>query len=171
MLGSNYKVDMRDLVKRLGRERIIAVHGAISLLLIFITVIVCHFCNFIPEEGGITSAAICASIILFFTMVSVLGKEGIEGLFYALVGSFMAWLVLTLLGSRLAFDPSINNYFLASAVLSIVLSISGILYAMPENLNLKGEKSIMKRILIWLLSTTFSVIVNFIIIYWVPRMI
>ncbi|MEM1515145.1 MAG: hypothetical protein QXT26_03920 [Thermoproteota archaeon] len=162
---------MRGLIRKLGGEKIFVVQGIISLLLLLITIMVCYFSNAIPEEGGITSAALCTSIVLFFTIISALGKEGIEGFFYALVGSFMAWLALTLLGSRLAFDPNISSYFLASMILSIILSLSGNLYTIPENLNIKWREIEMRKSLIWFLSTIFAIAVNFAIIYWIPRLI
>lgn len=162
---------MVNLIRRLGEERVFVIQGVVSLLLLLITIIICSFSSLLPEEEGIISAASCTTVVLFFVIISVLGKEGIEGFFYALVGSFIAWLALTLLGSRLAFDPEIGNYLIASTALSITLSLSGILYAMPENLNSKGGKISLKNILIWLLSTIFAVIVNFTIIYWVPKII
>ncbi|MEM2370281.1 MAG: hypothetical protein QXH51_05175 [Candidatus Bathyarchaeia archaeon] len=162
---------MMNIMRRLSEERVFVVQGVVSLFLLLITIIICSFSNLVPEEEGIISAASCTSVVLFFVIISVIGKEGIEGFFYALVGSFIAWLALTLLGSRLAFDPEISNYLLASIALSITLSLSGILYAMPEKLNSKGDKISLKKILVWLLSTVFTVIVNFAIIYWVPKII
>lgn len=165
-----YEKIMKNLMKRLGGEKIFIVQGVISLLLLLITIVVCFFSNYVPEEKGITSAAICTSIVLFFSIISALNKEGAEGIFYAVVGSFMAWLAITLLGSRLAFDPNISSYFLASIVLSIILSLSGILYVTPENLDLR-ERKINKKTLIWFSSTIFAIAVNFAILYWLPRMV
>ncbi|MEM2560363.1 MAG: hypothetical protein QXD53_06215 [Candidatus Bathyarchaeia archaeon] len=159
------------MMKRLGEEKVFIVQGAISLLFLLITIIVCFFSNYVPEEEGITSAVICTSIVLFFSIISVLGKEGVEGFFYALVGAFMAWLALTLIGSRLAFDPNISNYSLASIVLSIILSLSGVLCVMPENVNLKEVRINAKRLLIWFSSIIFAITVNFAIIYWLPKMV
>ncbi|MBS7605018.1 MAG: hypothetical protein QXR84_00290 [Candidatus Bathyarchaeia archaeon] len=155
----------------LGEEKVFVVEGAVSLLLLLITIIVCLFSGYVPEEKGVISASICASIVLFFSMISVLGKEGVEGFFYALVGSFMAWLALTLIGSRLAFDPNIGSYFLSSLVLSIILSLSGILYMLPENLSIiKGDISL-KKTLTWFSSIVFTTAVNFMIIYWLPKIV
>ncbi|MEM2454815.1 MAG: hypothetical protein QXL85_01505 [Candidatus Bathyarchaeia archaeon] len=162
---------MRDLMRGLGEEKIFVVQGVVSLLLLLITIIFCHFSSYPPEEEGVISAAICTSIVLFFSIISVLGKEGIEGCFYALVGSFMAWSALTLIGSRLAFDPNIGSYFLSSMILSIILSLSGIIYMMPENPTIKKGGINLKKTLIWFFSTIFTIAVNFAIIYWLPSMV
>lgn len=156
-------------MKRLGGEKIFVTQGLISLLLLLITTIVCSFSYLIPEEEGIISAALCTSIVLFFVIISVLGREGIEGLLYALIGSFMAYITLTLLGSRLAFDPSISSYFIASITLSTILSLSGTLYVMPESIG--SKKIYVKKVIMWILSIIFATTVNFTIIYWVPKII
>lgn len=162
---------MINLIRRLSEERVFVIQGVIVLFLLIITVAVCFLISVPPEEEGIISAALCTSAVLFFVIISVLGKEGIEGIFYALIGSFIAWLALMLLGYRLTFDPNINNYLLASMVLAIILSLSGILYAMPEKLDLKAGRVSLKKISIWILSIIFAILVNFAIIYWVPKII
>lgn len=159
------------MMKRLSEERVFVVHGVIALFLLLITVIICSLSSLPPEEKGIISAAFCTSAVLFFVILSVLGKEGVEGFFYALVGAFIAWLALVLLGYRLTFDPKISNYLLASIILATTLSLNGILYAMPEKLYLKADKNNIKRILVWILSTIFAILMNFTIIYWVPKII
>ncbi|MEM1883551.1 MAG: hypothetical protein QXE14_03005 [Candidatus Bathyarchaeia archaeon] len=156
-------------MKRLGEEKIFMIQGLISLLLLLITIVVCSFSHLIPEEEGIISAALCISIVLFFVIMSVLSREGIEGLLYALIGSFIAYIALTLLGSRLAFDPSISSYLLASITLSAILSLSGTLYVMPKSLG--SKKIYMKRVAMWIFSIMFAIAVNFMIIYWVPKMV
>lgn len=171
MPGLSYEVIMMRLMERLGEERAFVVQGIVSLLLLLITVVVCLFTGLAPEEEGIISAASCTSIVLFFTIIATLGKEGVEGLFYALVGSFAAWVTLTVAGSRLAFDPGINNYALASMILSIALSFSGLLYAAPEKLSSELVGKNIKRALIWFASTVFAILVNFAIIYLIPKII
>jgi len=162
------KMRMMELLDRFGGEKIFVVQGGASLLLLVVTVIVCFINAHVPEESGVLSAAICIAVAVFAYLISTLSKEGAEGVFFAIIGSFISGLAATLIGSRLAFDPDIKSYFLASIALSLILSFSCILYAMPENISLKYRVKA-KEILVWLCSTIMAVLVNFAIIYWLPK--
>lgn len=160
---------MKNLLKRFSGERIFVVEGAVSLLLFVITIVICSLSESLPEENGIISASICVAIIMFVSIASALRKEGAEGFFFALIGSFIAGLATTMIGARLAFDPSIKSYLLSSLTLSIFLSLSGTLFTIPENI--REYKPKLKDALVWAASIMLATFVNFAVIYWLPKMI
>ncbi|MEM2027014.1 MAG: hypothetical protein QW341_05150 [Candidatus Bathyarchaeia archaeon] len=160
---------MEKWFERLRGERAFIVHGFTSLLLLLITIIVCSLSRKIPEENGIIAAAICTSIIVFINMVLTLAKEGAEGIFFAFVGSFIVGVAVVVAGSRLAFDPDISSYFLASMALSSIISVSSNLRLIPEKFELARIK--LKDIGFCIFMTLLAVLVNFAIIYWVPKVI
>lgn len=160
---------MEGWFKKLKGERAFIMQGTTSLLLLLTTILVCSVSGRLPEENGIVSAAICTAIIVFINIALTLSREGVEGIFFAFVGSFMAGVAVVVAGSRLAFDPSINSYFLASLALSSVLSISGNLYLIPERFNFSRIK--WRGLGFWILLTLVAVIANFVIMYWVPKMV
>lgn len=160
---------MERLFEKLKGERIFLMQGFSSLLLLLVTVLFCSTSKGIPEENGIIAATISISIIIFVNAVLALAKEGIEGVFFAFIGSFMAGVAIAVAGARLAFDPSIGSYFLASLVLASILSLSSSLYVIPEKfgtsrIRLKGLACLIFILLL-------AVLVNFTIIYWVPKIV
>jgi len=165
MLGGK----MITLLSRLKNEKIILTQFFTSLLLLVVTVAFCSLVGGPPEEKGVMSASISISLIIFMTIISFHGKEGVERILLAILGSFMVGFAAALAGSRLAFDPNIRNYFLASLVLSLGLSLSCVLYAMPENPNLNKVR--LRGVIMWVYVTALAVLVNFIIIYWLPTYI
>lgn len=160
---------MRRLLRGLGGERLFVVLGGSTLLLLIVTVIVCSLSRSLPEESGVASASISISIVMFISISSVLRREGAEGLLFALIGSFLSGLAAFMVGARFAFDPGLRSYLLSSLILSIFLSLSSILYVMPENP--RERKPRLKSALIWAASTLLAVLANFAIIYWLPRLI
>lgn len=157
---------MGSLLRRFSGERIIIVQSIASLLLLLVTTIVCLLRGSTPEENGVVSASICIAVVMFVAISSSLRKEGIEGLFFAIIGSFIAGLAASIVGARLAFDPEIGSYLLSSLTLSIFLSLGSVLYVMPED-----AKERERNILILIGSTLMTILVNFAIIYWLPRLI
>jgi uncharacterized membrane protein len=157
---------MVTLLTRLKNEKIILAQFFTSLLLLIVTIAFCSLIKGPPEEKGVMSASVSISLIIFVTTILFHRKEGVERVLLAILGSFMAGFAAALAGSRLAFDPNIRNYFLASLVLSLGLSLSCILYVMPENPNL--EKIKLESAMIWICATALAALVNFIIIYWLP---
>ncbi|MEM2341363.1 MAG: hypothetical protein QXX94_04525 [Candidatus Bathyarchaeia archaeon] len=160
---------MNKWLSKLRNEKIVFTQFLASLLLILITITSCFLGKGVPEEEGIVSAAISISFVIFMAVMSFRKIEPAERILFAFLGSFMAGFAATLAGSRLAFDPSIRSYFLASLALSFGLSFSCILYAMPENPNIAGAK--LKSILVWVCTTVLAILVNFTIIYWLPTYI
>lgn len=160
---------MERWFEKLKGEKVFIVQGFTSLLLLVITILVCSLSRRLPEENGIISATICASIVIFVNIALTLAKEGAEGIFFALVGSFMAGVAIVVAGSRLAFDPNIKSYFLASLTLSGILSISSNLYLIPEKFKFAGIK--LKNLVFWILIILLAIMVNFAIIYWVPKIV
>lgn len=158
---------MEGLFGKLKSERAFVMQGISSILLLLVTVLFCSMSKGIPEENGVISASISISIIIFVNTVLALAREGSEGIFFAFVGSFMAGVTVAVVGSRLAFDPSIGSYFLASLVLASILSLSSSLYMMPEKFS--ASKIRLKEIVYWIFILVLAVLVNFTIIYWVPK--
>ncbi|MEM1508160.1 MAG: hypothetical protein QXU02_03150 [Candidatus Bathyarchaeia archaeon] len=160
---------MEKWLEKLKGERAFVMQGVASLLLLLTTILVSSTSRGLPEENGIISAAICIAIIVFVNIALTLAKEGVEGIFFALVGSFMAGVAVVIAGSRLAFDPSINSYFLASLALSSILSISSNLYLIPERFDVARTK--LRNLGFWVFVTLAAIAVNFVIMYWVPKII
>jgi hypothetical protein len=154
---------------KLRSEKIVLTQFFTSLLLLTVTIAFCSLTSGSPEEKGVISASISIALVIFSTIISFRGGEGIERILLAILGSFIAGFAAALAGSRLAFDPNIRNYLLASLVLSFSLSLSCVLYAMPENPNLNKVK--LRGAIIWICATALAALVNFLIIYWLPTYI
>lgn len=160
---------MEKWFEKLKSERVFVMQGGTSLLLLLTTILVCSISRGLPEENGIMSAAICTAIIMFINIALTLAKEGVEGILFAFVCSFMVGVAIVVAGSRLAFDPNISSYFLASLTLSSVLSISSNLYLIPERFDVARIK--LRNLGFWIFTSLAAIVVNFVIMYWVPKII
>ncbi|MBS7649247.1 MAG: hypothetical protein QXK89_08165 [Candidatus Bathyarchaeia archaeon] len=162
---------MSAWLNKLKGEKIFVVQGAVSLFLLIITVLVCSLSKGLPEENGIISAAICISVTIFIAIASTSLKEGAEGIAFAFIGSLISGIVASMVGSRITFDPSFpfRSYLISSLILAIALSLSCNLYMMPEKPDI--HKDGLRGVLSWICVTAIAILINFIIIYWLPKII